>query len=70
MSGIALAWRAWRFASEKARDNARPAMWALIVTFFPLNTHLAFYSAFWGGVALLLVALYSGSLLAQEDEVP
>ena len=70
MSGIALAWRAWRFASEKARDNARPAMWALIVTFFPFNTHLAFYSAFWGGVALLLVALYSGSLLAQEDEAP
>lgn len=67
LSGIALAWRAWRFAQIHARDRARPAMWAAVVTFFPFNTHLAFYSAFWGGIALLLVALFAGSLLARED---
>lgn len=66
IAGIALAWRAWRFAPLSARDGARPAMWAALVTFFPLNTHLAFYSAFWGGIALMLVALYSGSLLARD----
>jgi len=34
---------------------------------FPFNTHLAFYSAFWGGLTLLLVALYAGSLLSRDD---
>jgi O-antigen ligase len=68
LSGIAMAWRAWRFASAAARDRARPAMLALVVTVFPLNTHLAFYSSFWGGLTLLLAALYAGSLLAAEAE--
>lgn len=67
LAGAALAWRAWRYASAAARERARPAMLALAVTVFPLNTHLAFYSTFWGGVALLLAALYSGSLLARDD---
>ncbi|RZZ86148.1 O-antigen ligase family protein [Pseudoxanthomonas winnipegensis] len=67
LSGAALAWRAWRFATPEARDRARPAMLALAVTVFPLNTHLAFYSTFWGGLTLLLTALYAGSLLARHD---
>jgi O-antigen ligase len=62
LAGAALAWRAWRYAEPAAREAARPAMLALAVTVFPLNTHLAFYSTFWGGVTLLLVALYAGSL--------
>ena len=66
LAGAALAWRAWRFATNEARDRARPAMLALAVTVFPFNTHLAFYSTFWGGVTLLLVALYAGSLLGRE----
>lgn len=66
LAGAALAWRAWRFADEAARERARPAMWALAVTVFPLNTHLAFYSTFWGGFTLLLAALYAGSLLSRE----
>jgi len=66
LAGLALAWRAWRFADEQARERARPAMWALAVTVFPINTHLAFYSTFWGGLTLLLAALYAGSLLARE----
>ncbi len=36
------------------------------MTVFPINTHLAFYSTFWGGLTLLLAALYAGSLLARE----
>jgi len=35
---------------------------------FPFNTHLAFYSTFWGGVTLLLAALFAGSLLARDAE--
>lgn len=66
LAGGALAWRAWRYATPVARDRARPAMLALAVTVFPFNTHLAFYSTFWGGLTLLLAALYAGSLLARD----
>ncbi|RMH93119.1 O-antigen ligase family protein [Lysobacter pythonis] len=69
LAGAALAWRAWRWATPAARQRARPAMLALGVTTFPFNTHLAFHSAFWGGVFLLLVALYAGSLLARDETV-
>ncbi|RRU03220.1 O-antigen ligase family protein, partial [Stenotrophomonas sp. 278] len=55
------------FAPLAARDRARPAALALAVTVFPLNTHLAFYSTFWGGLTLLLAALYAGSLLARDE---
>ena len=70
LAGAALAWRAWRYADEAARDRARPAMLALAVTVFPFNTHLAFYSTFWGGLTLLLVALFAGSLLARREAPP
>lgn len=68
LAGAALAWRAWRYASPVAKERARPAMLALAVTVFPFNTHLAFYSTFWGGLTLMLAALYAGSLLARDDE--
>ncbi len=67
LAGAAMAWRAWRFAQPAAREHARPAMLALAVTVFPFNTHLAAYSTFWGGVLLLLAALYAGSLLGRES---
>jgi len=70
LAGAALAWRAWRYADEGARERARPAMLALAVTVFPFNTHLAFYSTFWGGLTLLLVALFAGSLLARRETPP
>jgi hypothetical protein len=44
-------------------------MLALVVTVFPFNTHLAFYSTFWGGVTLLLAALFAGSLLGRDTGV-
>lgn len=70
LAGAALAWRAWRYATPQAKERARPAMLALAVTVFPFNTHLAFYSTFWGGLTLLLAALYTGSLLAREGDAP
>jgi len=66
LAGAAQAWRAWRYAGSEARRHARPAMLALVVTVFPFNTHLAFYSTFWGGLTLMLFALYAGSLLATD----
>ena len=68
LAGAALAWRAWRYADAAAREQARPAMLAFAATVFPLNTHLAFYSTFWGGLTLMLAALYAGSLLAREPQ--
>lgn len=67
LAGAALAWRAWRYSDDVAKERARPAMLALAVTVFPLNTHLAFYSTFWGGLTLMLAALYAGSLLARRS---
>ncbi|MCL1635547.1 O-antigen ligase family protein [Luteimonas sp. SX5] len=67
LAGAAMAWHAWRYADAASRERARPAMLALCVTVFPFNTHLAFYSTFWGGLTLMLAALYAGSLLARGD---
>ena len=69
LAGVALAWRAWRYADARSRLQAQPAALALAVTVFPLNTHLAFYSTFWGGLTLMLCALYAGSLLDRERPV-
>ena len=68
LAGAALAWRAWRYADNAARTRARPAMLALAVSVFPINTHLAAYSTFWGSVLLLLAALYAGSLLGRDSD--
>ena len=68
LAGAAMAVRAWRYACIAARDRARPAALALVATVFPLNTHLAFYSTFWGGVTVLLAALFAGALLAEEQK--
>jgi O-antigen ligase len=68
LMGVALALRAWRWALPDARARSRVPMLALAVTAFPLNTSLAFYSNFWGGVFLLLLALFAGALFAIEDD--
>lgn len=38
-------------------------MISLLATVFPFNTHLAFYSSFWGALMLMLAGLYAGALL-------
>jgi O-antigen ligase len=65
LAGAGWVWRSWRGADAEARERARPALLALAVTAFPLNTHLAFYSTFWGGLVLLLAGLYAGALYAR-----
>ena len=68
--GAALAIRAWRWATPAARARAAIPAVALAGTVFPLNTHLAFYSSFWGGLFLLLTALYAGALFGEGDAEP
>jgi len=70
LMGAALAIRAWRWSLPQARHRAAVPAMALVVTAFPLNTSLAFYSTFWGGVFLLLLALFAGSLFALQDDAP
>jgi hypothetical protein len=66
--GLALAARAWRWALPASRRRAALPALALTVTVFPFNTHLAFYSNFWGDLLILLLALYAGALFALEDD--
>jgi len=68
LMGTALALRAWRWALPGARARSAVPALALSATAFPLNTSLAFYSNFWGGVFLLLLALFAGALFAIEDD--
>jgi O-antigen ligase len=64
--GLYAMWRAWRWSPPQAREYAFTPMIAIVAMLFPLNTHLAFYSTFWGGCWLLLLALYAGCLGAQD----
>jgi O-antigen ligase len=62
LAGVVLALRAWRDAGSEARRRAFPVTVALAVTVFPLNTHLAFYSAWWGLLFWWLLALWCAAL--------
>lgn len=67
--GLGLAVRAWRRASPSARERARAPGLALLAMCFPLNTHLAFYSAWWGLLFWWLLAVFCAALgAAQEAE--
>lgn len=60
--GAGLALRAWWRADAAARERARAPALALVAMTFPLNTHLAFYSAWWGLLFWWLLALYCAAL--------
>lgn len=65
--GAAAAIRAWLRANAIARARAAAPALALVVMMFPLNTHLAFYSAWWGLLLWWLIALFCAALYAVED---
>lgn len=62
MAGAFLAIRAWRRTPPDARERASPPALALAAMTFPLNTHLAFYSAWWGLLFWWLLSLYCAAL--------
>jgi O-antigen ligase len=66
LAGAVLAVRAWRRADAAARSRAFAPALALVAMCFPLNTHLAFYSAWWGLLFWWLVALYCAALAADD----
>lgn len=69
MVGVVLVVRAWRNASALARFRAWPVAVALFVMVFPINTHLAFYSAWWGLLFWWLLSLWCASLYADLPDV-
>lgn len=60
--GLIVALRAWWRASSAARDRAFAPALALVVMTFPINTHFAFYSSFWGLLFWWLIALWCAGL--------
>lgn len=67
LAGVGLAWRAWRRVGPDARTRAFPGTVALGVMLFPLNTHLAFYSAWWGLLFGWLLGLWCAALYVDAD---
>lgn len=71
LAGVVIALRAWRTAGPEGRRRAFPVTVALAVTVFPLNTHFAFYSAWWGLFFWWLLALWCAALFADvPDDAP
>ena len=68
IAGAWFALRAWRRAAAAARARAAAPALALAAMCFPLNTHLAFYSAWWGLLFWWLLALYCAALGAGGDD--
>jgi O-antigen ligase len=68
LAAVVLAWRAWRQAGSAARSRAFPVSLALGVMLFPLNTHLAFYSAWWGLLFGWLLGLWCAALYVVGDD--
>jgi O-antigen ligase len=65
--GATFAIRAWLHADACARARALAPALALAAMTFPLNTHLAFYSAWWGLLFWWLLALYCAALGSDES---
>ena len=66
IAGAWFALRAWWRADAPARSRAFAPALALVAMCFPINTHLAFYSAWWGLLFWWLIALYCAALAARE----
>jgi len=62
IAGTFFAVRAWRRAGATSRERALAPALALAAMCFPLNSHFAFYSAWWGLLFWWLVALYCAAL--------
>lgn len=69
LGALAVGWRYWRSVPPAARARAYPAAVALGAMLFPLNTHFAFYSAWWGLLFAWLLGLWCAALGALPEEV-
>lgn len=67
LAGLVILWRTVRRMPAAARGQARPLLLALAVMCFPLNTHYAFYSSWWGLFFWWLLALAVAVLHVRND---
>jgi O-antigen ligase len=65
LAALVLAVRVWRRVGPTARALAFPVTVAVVVMLFPLNTHLAFYSAWWGLLFGWLIGLWCAALFVE-----
>jgi len=68
LAGIVAALRAWWRATAVQRVAAAAPGLALVAMAFPVNTHLAFYSAWWGLLFWWLIAQFCAALATNTDE--
>lgn len=68
LAGVVIAIRAWRRAGKAGRAAAFPVTVSLAAMLFPLNSHLAFYSAWWGLLFAWLLALWCAALFVVTKE--
>lgn len=66
--GVGIAWRAWRYAGKRGKALAFPVTVSLVAMLFPINSHLAFYSAWWGLLFAWLLSLWCATLFAPTEE--
>jgi O-antigen ligase len=66
--GVVIACRAWWRAGNAARTTTFPITVALVAMLFPINSHLAFYSAWWGLLFAWLLGLWCAALYAMTKE--
>nr|WP_193570571.1 O-antigen ligase family protein [Luteibacter yeojuensis] len=64
LAAAVFAVRTWWRAGAVARARAFPPTVALVAILFPLNTHMAFYSAWWGLLAAWLFSVWAAALFA------
>ncbi len=60
--------QAWIKSTSAQKKLVLPVAAALLATLFPINTHLALFSSFWGQVIWWLIALYIALLTLPENE--
>ncbi len=66
--GFIVLWRHYASSHKSAKHRALPLTIALIAMLFPINTHLAFYSAYWGLLMMWLLAIWVAALHRGANE--
>ncbi|RDS80126.1 O-antigen ligase family protein [Dyella monticola] len=67
--GVVIACVAWRRTGAVGRSIAFPVTVSLGVMVFPFNSHLAFYSAWWGLLFAWLLGLWCAVLFGASEEL-
>jgi O-antigen ligase len=61
MAGMLLFWRAWRGMSPAQRQEAFPYALAVLLVFFPVNSHFAVFGTYLSSLVWLLLGLWAAT---------